>query len=60
MNLDFVRNDFRFNARASAIIYNKDFILKKSILGLYLKNNRISFSSLFILSSSSKIFFIFK
>ena len=24
MNLDFVRNDFRFNARTSAVIYNKD------------------------------------
>ena len=24
MNVDFKRNDFRFNARASAVIYNKD------------------------------------
>lgn len=24
MNLDFIRNEFRFNARTSAIIYNKD------------------------------------
>lgn len=24
MNIDFVRNDFRFNARTSAVIYNKD------------------------------------
>ena len=24
MNLDFVRNDFRFNARTSVVIYNKD------------------------------------
>ena len=39
MNLDFIRNEFRFNARASAIIYNMDdlillvpFLLKFAII----------------------------
>lgn len=30
MNIDFIRNDFRFNARASALIFSKD--LKKVLL----------------------------
>lgn len=37
MNLDFVKDDYRFNARASAIIYNSD---KTMLLVFKIDDNR--------------------
>ena len=39
MNLDFIRDNFRFNARTSALIYNKDKSKIVDLINDFIKNN---------------------